>query len=130
MIRNIHQSDKGFSYTYSARQQEDVQAIRQKYLPKEEDKIAQLRKLDQNVTLYSTIPAVVLGIFGALLLGIGICCVTIASWSAYFIPGIVTGIIGLLIMVLAYPLYIIVLKRKQAEAAPQILRLSEEIMKH
>ena len=130
MIRNIHQSDKGFSYTYSARQQEDVQAIRQKYLPKEEDKMVQLRKLDQNVTLYSTIPAVVLGIFGALLLGIGICCVTIASWSAYFIPGIVTGIIGLLIMVLAYPLYIIVLKRKQAEAAPQILRLSEEIMKH
>lgn len=130
MIRNIHQSDKGFSYTYSARQQEDVQAIRQKYLPKEEDKMAQLRKLDRNVTLYSTIPAVLLGIIGALLLGIGICCVTIASWSAYFIPGIVTGIIGLLIMVLAYPLYIIVLKRKQAEAAPQILRLSEEIMKH
>ena len=130
MIRNIHQSDKGFSYTYSARQQEDVQAIRQKYLPKEEDKMVQLRKLDQNVTLYSTIPAVLLGIIGALLLGIGICCVTIASWSAYFIPGIVTGIIGLLIMVLAYPLYIIVLKRKQAEAAPQILRLSEEIMKH
>ena len=130
MIRNIHQSDKGFSYTYSARQQEDVQAIRQKYLPKEEDKMAQLRKLDRNVTVYSTIPAVLLGIIGALLLGIGICCVTIASWSAYFIPGIVTGIIGLLIMVLAYPLYIIVLKRKQAEAAPQILRLSEEIMKH
>ena len=129
MIRNIQQSDKGFSYTYSARQQEDVQAIRQKYLPKEEDKMAQLRKLDRNVTLYSTIPAVLLGIIGALLLGIGICCVTIASWSAYFIPGIVTGIIGLLIMVLAYPLYIIVLKRKQAEAAPQMLRLSEEIMK-
>ena len=130
MIRNIHQSDKGFSYTYSARQQEDVQAIRQKYLPKEEDKMVQLRKLDQNVTLYSTIPAVVLGIFGALLLGIGICCVTIASWSAYFIPGIVTGVMGLLIMALAYPLQKIVLKPKQAEAAPQILRLSEEIMKH
>ena len=130
MIRNIHQSDKGFSYTYSARQQEDVQAIRQKYLPKEEDKMVQLRKLDRNVTLYSTIPAVLLGIIGALLLGIGICCVTIASWSAYFIPGIVAGVIGLLIMALAYPLHKIVLKRKQAEAAPQILRLSEEIMKH
>jgi hypothetical protein len=130
MIRNIHQSDQGFSYTYSARQQEDVQAIRQKYLPKEEDKMAQLRKLDRNVTLYSTIPAVLLGIIGALLLGIGICCVTIESWSVFLIPGIVSGIIGLLIMVMAYPLYIIVLKRKQAEAAPQILRLSEEIMKH
>ena len=60
MIQKIHQSEDGFSYTYSARQREDVQAIRQKYLPREEDKMAQLRKLDQNVTLYSTIPAVFL----------------------------------------------------------------------
>lgn len=130
MIQKIHQSEDGFSYTYSARQREDVQAIRQKYLPREGDKMAQLRKLDQNVTLYSTIPAVLLGILGVLLLGIGICCATIESWSVFLIPGIVSGIIGLLIMAMAYPLYIIVLKRKQAEAAPQILRLSEEIMKH
>ena len=92
--------------------------------------MVQLRKLDRNVTLYSTIPAVLLGIIGALLLGIGICCATIESWSVFLIPGIVSGIIGLLIMAMAYPLYSIVLKRKQAEAAPQILRLSEEIMKH
>ena len=124
------ENNQSFEYTYSAEQQKEVEAIRKKYLPKEEDKMAQLRKLDQNVTLYSTIPAVVLGVFGALLLGIGICCVTIASWSAYFIPGIVAGVMGLLIMALAYPLHKIVLKRKQAEAAPQILRLSEEIMKH
>lgn len=129
MIQKIHQSEDGFSYTYSARQQEDVQAIRQKYLPREQDKMAQLRKLDRNVTLYSTIPAVLTGIAGALLLGLGICCATIPSWRAWFVPGIIVGIIGLGIMGLAYPLYHIVLKRKQAEAAPQILQLSEEIMK-
>ena len=34
-----------FEYTYSAQQQTEVEAIRNKYLPKEEDKMAQLRKL-------------------------------------------------------------------------------------
>ena len=36
-----------FSYTYSAKQQAEIQAIRKKYLPREEDKLAQLRKLDE-----------------------------------------------------------------------------------
>ena len=34
-----------FEYTYSAQQQQEVEAIRQKYLPKEEDKMEQLRRL-------------------------------------------------------------------------------------
>ena len=34
-----------FEYTYSPQRQQEVEAIRQKYLPKEEDKLEQLRKL-------------------------------------------------------------------------------------
>ena len=39
-----------FTYTYSAREQEEIEKIRQKYLPKAEDKMEQLRALDRNVT--------------------------------------------------------------------------------
>ena len=41
-----------FHYTYSAKQQEEIQNIRKKYLPPEqgEDKMAQLRRLDQSAT--------------------------------------------------------------------------------
>ena len=38
---------QNFEYTYSAKQQEEVEAIRKKYLPKEEDKMETLRKLDR-----------------------------------------------------------------------------------
>ena len=37
-----------FHYTYSAKQQEEVQRIRKKYLPPEEDKMEQLRRLDRS----------------------------------------------------------------------------------
>ncbi|MBR5319824.1 MAG: hypothetical protein IKU46_09570 [Peptococcaceae bacterium] len=129
MMHNINQSEEGFSYTYSARQQEEVQAIRQKYLPKEEDKMAQLRKLDRQVTTSSTIPAIIVGLIGSLLLGIGMCCTMIPSWQAYFVPGIVIGVIGLFVMAFAFPVHKFVLKRKQEQAAPEILKLSEEILK-
>ena len=34
-----------FSFTYSAQQQKEVEAIRKQYLPQEADKMEQLRKL-------------------------------------------------------------------------------------
>ena len=36
-----------FEYTYSAQQQKEVEAIRQKYIPREEDKMEQLRRLQE-----------------------------------------------------------------------------------
>ena len=37
--------NNSFEYTYSAQQQQEVERIRKKYLPKEESKMDQLRKL-------------------------------------------------------------------------------------
>ena len=37
-------------YNYSARQQTEVQKIRDKYIEKEEDKLTKLRRLDQQAT--------------------------------------------------------------------------------
>lgn len=39
-----------FEYTYSAKQQQEIENIRKKYLPKEEDKMEQLRRLDRSAT--------------------------------------------------------------------------------
>ena len=39
------ENKEGFNFTYSAAQQQEVEDIRKKYLPKEEDKMQQLRKL-------------------------------------------------------------------------------------
>ncbi|MBQ8835996.1 MAG: hypothetical protein IJ002_00645 [Clostridia bacterium] len=117
-----------FTFTYSAKQQEEVARIRKKYAAPEEDKMAQLRRLDRSVTDKATMISIVVGVIGALILGIGMCCAMV--WmGALFIPGIVIGIVGIAIVSLAYPLYNRTLKKERAKIAPEIIRLTDELMK-
>lgn len=84
-----------FEYTYSAKQQEEIQNIRKKYLPKEEDKMEQLRRLDQSATKKGTIVSIIVGIAGCLIMGTGMCC-SMVWMGSLFIPGIIIGMIGIL----------------------------------
>ena len=117
-----------FSYTYSAKEQEEVKNIRQKYIPKEADKMEQLRMLDQRVTKKGTTAAIIVGMIGSLLLGIGMCC-SMVWMENWFIPGIVIGLVGIVIVSLAYPLYQRITKKEREKIAPEILRLTDELMK-
>ena len=88
-----------FRYTYSAKEQEEVKQIRQKYMPKEPDKMEQLRKLDERVTRKGVVPALVVGIFGSLILGVGMCCAMV--WDEnLFVPGIIIGLVAWLLPLL------------------------------
>ena len=117
-----------FYYTYSAKQQDEIQNIRKKYLPKEQDKMEQLRKLDRNVNKKSSGIAIVLGVVGCLLLGIGMCC-TLVWMGNWFVPGVVIGIIGIAAIGVAYPLYVYITKKEREKIAPLILKLTEELSK-
>ena len=44
-----------FNYTYSAKQQREIESIREKYLPPEESKLDQLRRLDKKATKKGTV---------------------------------------------------------------------------
>ena len=117
-----------FSYTYSAARNKEVESIRNKYMPREESKLERLKKLDQRVQMAGTIESLCFGIVGALVFGIGMCffldVFAGAAWlSAFFM------IIGSLIMIPAYPIYRKIAQKTKAELTPEILRLSEEIMK-
>ena len=117
-----------FSYTYSAKEQEEVKQIRKKYMPKEADKMEQLRRLDRSVTRKGAAVSIVMGIIGALTLGIGMCCAMV--WMGqWFIPGIVIGLVGIILVYLAYPLYTHITKKEREKVAPEILRLTDELMK-
>ncbi|MBQ2935999.1 MAG: hypothetical protein IJD96_07195 [Lachnospiraceae bacterium] len=119
--------NESFHFTYSAKEQEEIKKIRQKYIP-ENNKMDLLRRLDKSVTQKGTIYAIALGIIGSLLLGIGMCCTMV--WSAvWFLPGIAIGIIGIGIMVVAYPAYNYITKKEREKIAPEILRLADELMK-
>ena len=117
-----------FQYTYSARQQEELKKIRSKYLPKEENKMEQIRRLDAQVTMKATMHAIITGVIGSLVLGAGMCCCMVwAQWA--FIPGIVLGVAGMTIVALAYPLYNRILQKERKRIAPEIIRLTDELLK-
>ncbi|MBQ8893635.1 MAG: hypothetical protein IJ043_04420 [Clostridia bacterium] len=120
--------NKPFNYTYSAEEQTEIQRIRQKYASQEADKMEQLRRLDRSVSEKATVFSLVLGILGALLLGGGMSCVMVVE-GIWFIPGLLLGVLGLAVVSLAYPVYLRVLKKERERIAPEILRLSEELLK-
>ena len=117
---------ENFEYTYSSAQQKEIEAIRKKYLPKEEDKMETLRQLDRKAEQPGCVAALVLGIIGALVLGIGMCC-TMLWADKFFVVGIIVGIIGMLIVGAAYPMYKKITTKQRAKLAEQILALSSEL---
>ena len=115
-----------FVYNYSAKQQEEIRKIREKYIPKEENRLDRLRRLDASTTKPGTIAAVTLGVVSILILGLGMCC-TILWADRFFLPGVVVGMVGLAGLFLPYPLYRHMTKKRREKLAPEILRLTEEL---
>ncbi|MBP0964065.1 MAG: hypothetical protein J5999_02105 [Oscillospiraceae bacterium] len=121
------ENKENFSYTYSAMQQDEIKKIRAKYLPTEADKMEQLRRMDYCVTKKATVTAITVGVTGALILGVGMCCCLV--WTELFILGIIVGVLGIGTVSAAYPLYNYVTKKEREKIAPEIIRLTDELMK-
>lgn len=122
-----------FKMTYSAKQQEEIDQIRKKYIPQEQDKMQQLRKLDAGATNKATMYSIIVGVIGALIMGAGMSMAMTDFGELFgeycFFIGIAVGVIGIAVIACAYPLYNRILKKEREKIAPQIIRLSDELMK-
>ncbi len=125
-----------FKYTYSAKEQEEIKRIRQKYQAPEEDAMTKLRKLDGQATKKATVVSSVFGVIGALVMGMGMSLImtdlaTVLGMTVMVntIVGIITGVIGLVLVIMAYPIYLKVLKGEREKIAPEIIRLTDALMK-
>ena len=126
MINN--NSKETFQYTYSSKQQEEIREIRSRYMPREENKMERLRRLDAQVTRKATVYSLIAGVTGTLILGTGMSLImVIGGWA--FVPGVIIGLAGIFAQGLACPLYNRTLKLERKRVAPEILRLTEELMK-
>ena len=115
-----------FEYTYSATEQKEIEAIRKKYLPKEENKMEALRKLDRKAERPGTVASLVVGIIGALVFGAGMSCCMV--WTdKLLVLGIIVGVIGMVMTGVAYPIYKKITAKKRVEYAEQILALTNEL---
>lgn len=133
-----NKENEAFCYTYSAKEQEEIINIRKKYATPEasEDKMERLRRLDKSVTDKATTKSLIVGIIGALIMGTGMSLVMTdlgevlgAYQNAALYIGILVGIVGIVLVGYAYPVYNRVLKKERERIAPEILQLTEELMK-
>lgn len=127
-------NNQSFQYTYSAERQQEIENIRKKYLPKEEDKMEQLRTLHHSATRKAKSASIAIGVIGALILGTGMSlCMTelgaLLDGLLGMVIGILVGLVGLVMVALAYPVYNSVLKKERERIAPEILRLTDELLK-
>ncbi len=122
----MENNNEQFSFSYSAKQQAEIKHIREKYVPREEDKMDQLRRLDASVVQKGSVASLVIGIISALILGVGMCLCLV--WEMY-LPGIIIDVAGIAGVALAYPVYDMITKKERERIAPIIIRLTDELMK-
>lgn len=119
-------SDNTFTYKYSAKENKEVQEIRKKYLPKTESKLEELKRLDNQVQTAGKWQSLVIGIGGGLVFGLGM-CLTMQIIAGPIIMGILLGIMGLVGMLAAFPVYRWNFCKEKEKLSPRILELASEI---
>ena len=132
----INNQQNGFEYTYSATEQEELKRIRSKYTPREENKMERVRRLDSGATRKAMTIALTIGIIGTLILGFGMsmCMEDLGSifglqGNTAMLTGVAIGVVGGIIAGIAYPIYNKVLRRERERIAPEIIRLTDELMR-
>ena len=137
-MENKKQEKDGFIYTYSAGEQAEIRRIRDKYTaPTEvEDKMSRLRRLDASVTNTAQAVSLVFGVIGTLVLGFGMSLIMTElsdalgfSENTAMAVGITVGVVGGALASLAYPMYNAIVRAKRKKIAPEIIRLTDELIK-
>jgi len=111
-----------------------VQKIRTQYTEKEHTKLDELKALDHKVKKPANVFAYVFGTISAIIMGAGMSLVmtdigTQLGMTETMIPGIVIGVVGLIMALLTYPIHKGILNSRRKKYADQIIALSDKLMK-
>ena len=117
-----------FTYRYSAKENKEIEEIRRKYRPREKSKLDLLRQMDSRVQSAGMVEGLTVGITGCLIFGIGLCFGLDVLDGADWLSPLLCGI-GTLVMLPAYPVYKHISEKTKKKLTPEILRLTEEILK-
>lgn len=111
-----------------------IQKIRTQYTEKEHTELDSLKELDKKVKAPVNTFAYVFGSVSALLMGSGMSLIMTdigkqVGIANPLLPGIVTGIVGLLMVIINYPLYKRLLNKRRQKYAAEIIALSNKLMR-
>lgn len=123
-------SENKFTYTYSApteSEKREINSIRRQYEPQSEKelKLKRLRSLDSKVKNPPQIVALILGIIGLLIFGLGFALVL--EWG-YIVLGILAALVGLIPMIAAFPSYKYFYEKQKNKYSEEILSLTKELL--
>ncbi len=110
-----------------------VQKIRTQYTEKEHTQLDALKELDAKVKRPANVFAYIFGSVSAIIMGSGMSLVMTDIGSAIgvenaMVPGIIIGIVGMLMAIINYPIYKSILTSRRKKYADQIMILSDKIM--
>ena len=119
-------NESTFSYTYSAKENQEVLSIRKKYMPQEETKLEELKRLDGLVRSSGVMESLIIGIGGALIFGLGMCLAMEVIGNAVWL-GVILGLVGIAGMLAAFPVYRKYFEKAKSQHTPRILELTDEL---
>ena len=111
-----------------------VQKIRTQYTEKEHSQLDALKELDTKVKRPAYVFAYVFGSISAIIMGSGMSLVmtdigTQFGMTETMVPGIVIGVIGMVMAIVNYPMYKKILASRRKKYADKIIALSDELMR-
>ncbi len=120
------ENNQSFEYTYSAKEQKEIESIKRKYMTVGESKLEKLKRLDMEAERPGNMVSIMLGTLGCLIFGGGMSMAMVWTESL-LVPGILVGIVGMAVMAMAYPMYVRITKKQREKIAPEILALTKEL---
>ena len=110
-----------------------VQKIRTQYTEKESTELDELKALDAKVKRPANGFAYIFGSISAIVMGAGMSLVmtdigAIVGIQNPMVPGIVIGVVGMVMAILNYPIYKRILRARRKKYAEKIIALSDKLM--
>ena len=112
---------------YKAQLAYEVNQIRSKYLPQDQNKLEQLKKLDKKVTVPGKKAIFIMVLISLALLAGGI---SLIAFFNFILPGTICCVLSLSCAFLIKPVFNFVTEKERTRLALQIMRLSDEILGH
>ena len=114
-------------------QQFMAQKIRTQYMEKTPSELDALRELDAKVKRPANVFAYIFGSISAIVMGAGMSLVmtdigSTIGMDSTMIPGIVIGVVGMIMALVNYPIYKGILNSRKKKYGAEILKLSDKIM--
>jgi hypothetical protein len=109
-----------------------VRKIRTQYTEKEITELDALKALDAKVKRPANVFAYTFGSISAIIMGAGMSLVmtdigATVGMAQPMVPGIVIGVVGMLLAIINYPIYKRFLASRRKKYAPQIIALSDKL---